>query len=647
MRAILLLLLCILPLTAAPKTPAWFDTLRGIQTPAYSAKVGAVVLLNERRVTVDGQGKTRYSVRYAVRIISNDGRRLATGRMIYRTDTGKAGAMSAWLVTPSGTIKEYGKKETLDIALAENDVFNESRARVIMASGEAIPGSVFAFEGEAEDKSVFTQSEWLFQDEEPVLTSRFALQLPAGWRAESKSYNRDEIKPEVSGSSYTWELRNLAPIEVEENSPGVYGMAPRLAVSYFPPGGATADAAVFATWKDVSGWLSALNDSQTGTDAALTAKVAELTSAATTERAKVAEIAQFVQRVKYVSIQIGTSRGGGYRPHSATQVFAKLYGDCKDKTNLMRTMLREAGIESFPVAIFSGDPTYVREDWPSPHQFNHAIIAVKVGEDFEAPAVREYPGIGRVLFFDPTDEYTPLGYLPDHEQGSFALVVHAEHGALVEVPRADPEANHLERTIRAELRDDGSLVATVAERCAGQSASYNRMLHQRSNESDYRKIIERWIAAGVPGSTVEKIGAADRVPDFELDVEISAPSYGQIMNGRLWMFRPALIERRGWYGLRQDKRTQPFLLSPDSYTEVVEVLLPKSFKVDEIPASVAMETEFGTFDASWEHADGLLIFKRSFRTEGGPIPSSSYVEMRKFLRSVAGAAQAAVVLEKQ
>jgi len=37
------------------------------------------------------------------------------------------------------------------------------------------------------------------------------------------------------------------------------------------------------------------------------------------------------------------------------------------------------GIDAIPISIYAGDPDYVRAEWPSPQQFNHCIIAVKVG----------------------------------------------------------------------------------------------------------------------------------------------------------------------------------------------------------------------------------------------------------------------------
>ncbi|MCC6262076.1 MAG: DUF3857 domain-containing protein [Bryobacterales bacterium] len=647
MRHVLLLVIAAASLVGAPKAPDWLTSLASSPAAKFDGKVGAHVLLREHRVTIDGQGKTFLRVRHATRILNNSGRTSASARMLYRKESGKVKELNAWLITPSGTVKEYGRKETIDVALAENDVYNEGRARVISANSEAIAGSLFAFEGESEETSIFTQREWSFQYDEPAQRSRFVLDLPQGWRAESRTYNHPPVEPKVSGSSFTWELENLPPIELEGSGPGIEGLAPRIAISYYPPAGAQADAVTFSTWPEVSAWLSALNDPQAAADAAITAKVKELTETAKSKQEKIEALGRFAQSIKYVSIQMGISRGGGYRPHMASEVLEKLYGDCKDKSNLLRTMLREAGIEAFPVAIFAGDPTYVRKDWPSPHQFNHAIVAIRVSESYQAPAVAEHPEIGRVLYFDPTDEYTPVGFLPAHEQGSFALLVHPTKGDLVSVPRAQPEANHLERTIKASLNGDGSLSAMLTEKCTGESAAANRRIQRGANEAEYRKVIERWIAHGVPGSRVEKIETADAAGEFQLDVELTAPSFGQIMNQRLWMFKPALVERRGLHGLREEKRTQPFLLDPDSYSESVEIALPKGFRVDEIPEPVKLESEHGVFEASWEHSNGALLFKRSFRTNGGAIEPERYAGLRKFLRTVESAAEAAVVLQKQ
>src|SRR4029079_14816711 len=110
-----------------------------------------------------------------------------------------------------------------------------------------------------------------------------------------------------------------------------------------------------------------------------------------TELDKIRAIAKDVQSIQYISIQTGVGRGGGYRPHASTEVFAKSYGECKDKANLMRAMLKVVGIDAVLVSIYSGDPNYVQANWPSPHQFNHCIIAVKVSDQTQANTIIQSP----------------------------------------------------------------------------------------------------------------------------------------------------------------------------------------------------------------------------------------------------------------
>ncbi|MCP5110085.1 MAG: transglutaminase domain-containing protein, partial [bacterium] len=238
---------------------------------------------------------------------------------------------------------------------------------------------MFGYESLIEKRSVFSQFEHQFQGELPVLVSRFVLELPDGWRVEPFTFNSEEIVASSVGSTFIWRTRDLGPILDETARPPVTALAPRLAVTCYPAAeGKPAFGPVFRDWQEVARWLSRLNDSEATLDAQLRRKARELTDGAESEAARIQAIASFVQNIRYVSIQMGIERGGGYTPHSASEVLRHSYGDCKDKATLMRALLAGVGVESFPVAIFSGDSRYVRPEWPSPHQFNHQIVAVKV-----------------------------------------------------------------------------------------------------------------------------------------------------------------------------------------------------------------------------------------------------------------------------
>lgn len=532
------------------------------------------------------------------------------------------------------------------MALVDGDVYGEARVRVILASGQAERGDIFGYEAVTEDRSIFTQFEWLFQDELPTLNSIFFLTLSAGWQTEAVTFNHPDIQPQTSGSSTIWQLHDLPYREIQQAGQSIASLVPRLAVSYFPPQSTSGSVGpAFREWGDVSRWLSTLSDPQAVATPEITAKAQQLTSASGTEFDKIAAVGRFAQDINYVSIQTGIGRGGGYEPHSAAEVFEKSYGDCKDKANLMRTMLKAVGIESHPVAIYSGDRNYVRPDWASPQQFNHAIIAVKVSPDTAAPGVAEYPGVGRLLFFDPTDPVTPFGHLPDHEQGSHALVVAGEGGKLIRVPATERSSNLLRRDIKVSLSAVGAIEATLREEALGQSATANRKLLKRLTQSEYRSVIERWVARGAPGSEVVKVEAQeDDTGRFELDVEFTAERYGQSMQGQLIIFKPAIVSRRDALSFTDDTRSQPIVLDSRAYDESVEVALPLGFHVDEKPDDVDIEEDFGTFRAEWRVEGDNLLFDRSLVLENMVLAPDQYERVKEFFRQDNVAAAAPVVL---
>jgi len=59
---------------AAEEAPVWLRQTSTQSLPAYPKEVHAVVLLNEGRVAVDGEGRITTVVRYAARILSREGR---------------------------------------------------------------------------------------------------------------------------------------------------------------------------------------------------------------------------------------------------------------------------------------------------------------------------------------------------------------------------------------------------------------------------------------------------------------------------------------------------------------------------------------------------------------------------------------------
>lgn len=651
LTSILGLLLLVAPAKASvagDEAPVWVQQAATLKVPSYEKEIPAVVLLNERITTIDSDGRITEVVNYAVRVLQREGREYATGHVVYATDGGKVKELRAWLVRPGSETKRYGKDEAVDIAGALNDVYNEYRVRSISATSDADVGSVFAYTYTREERSVFSQDSWSFQDELPSITSRYTLMLPTGWRADAVTFNHPNVEPRVNGSNYTWELSNLAGVPEEPMRPRITDLVPRLAVSYYPPTTQQVSIKTFSNWSDVAVWMAELEDPQVQVDDALARKAYELTALAKTEYDKIRAIATYVQNIQYISIQTGLGRGGGYRPHSSIEVFAKSYGDCKDKANLMRAMLKVVGIDAIPVSIYSGDPNYVRANWPSPQQFNHCIIAVKVSDTTQASTIIQHPKLGRLLIFDPTDSETPIGDLPDHMQGSLALLDSKMSTELVTMPTTPPEMNQLERIATLQLQADGAIAGQILENAKGQVAVEFRSQYRQLSKPEYHGLIERWLTAGATSARVDKIEPSDNAGDgkFTLNVQFSAQSYGQLMQGRLLVFKPAVVSRRESLSLTAAQRKHPVVLNANAYSETVKVQLPVGFAVDEVPDPVKLETAFGSYTTSYEVVNSELVFKRQLSVKAATIPAAQYEAVRKFYESIRAAENAPVVLAK-
>jgi hypothetical protein len=645
-----LLAVFVSPGRAADEAPPWLQQDASVKIPIYNKDVPAVVLRDEQSVTVSDDGRVTTVTTFAVRILTREGRDYAEAAERYLTKSGKVRELHAWLIRANGVVKKYDKDDIVDRISDPNDIYDEYRIKVIDGSRDADSGVVFGYQSISEEHPLFSQDIWQFQGRLPALVSRYSLALPSGWRATSVTFNHNKVEPSVNGSSYTWELRDLAPIRPEPASPKVSNLAPWLAVNYFmgdsvsSPGGRT-----FESWVQVSRWATELHDPQSVPDESVAAKARELTANSKTELERIRAIAQFVQRLQYISIDIGVGRGNGYRPHAASQVLAKAYGDCKDKANLMRSMLKAINITAYPIAIYLGDATHVREEWASPSQFNHCIIAIKVSDDTKAQTVIQHPTLGRLLIFDATDEHTTVGDLNDDEQGSLALIIAGDSGTLSRMPTMSPESSQLDRQADVTLSAEGSITATVKERSTGQTAVNERRLFRDRSTPEYKHMIEEWLTRGVTNAKVSRVQPEDDNVEgrFGLDVDFTAASYGQLMQGRLLVFNPAIVSRREALFLTEATRSQPIVLDSHAFTEVVHVKLPAGFEVDEVPDTVKLEAAFGTYKTSYEVKNGELVYTRALTQRATTIPSDQYQMVRKFFENIRAAEQAPVVLVKK
>jgi tetratricopeptide (TPR) repeat protein len=176
----------------------------------------------------------------------------------------------------------------------------------------------------------------------------------------------------------------------------------------------------FHTWAEVGAWYRSMEGSRTDPDDDIRAKVKELTAGKSSDEEKARALYAFVSaQIRYIGVAFGIGR---YQPHQASEVLTNQYGDCKDKTTLLISMLAAANIPADAVLI--GANIAFNPDLPSPGAFNHAINLAHVS--------------GRPVWLDSTAEVAPYRLLNPLIRDHKALVIPFTGDAHIETTPKDP-----------------------------------------------------------------------------------------------------------------------------------------------------------------------------------------------------------------
>ena len=116
----------------------------------------------------------------------------------------------------------------------------------------------------------------------------------------------------------------------------------------------------------------------------------KLTAEVTTPRDKAQKLYNWVSaNIRYVGIDVGSS---GFEPHTADEILANQYGDCKDHTVLLESLLLAVGIPSSPALINISD-SYQLPKLAGTHHYLCAKLKRLFGLYCSVCRIRDAPAI--------------------------------------------------------------------------------------------------------------------------------------------------------------------------------------------------------------------------------------------------------------
>jgi hypothetical protein len=644
-----LFLLCSGPAFAGD-APPWMHAVANVPLPEHDEKTDAVLLYSERIVSVQSVEKMKTHVRVVYKILRPSGRDYGIAAVSFHAHS-KVNGLRGWCIPAQGKDYEVKDKEALEVSLpkiAGSELISDVKDKMLQIPA-ADPGNIVGYEYDLEEQPMVLQSVWRFQREIPGRELHFSLDLPAGWEYKTFWINYPEIKPTQSANQSQWVINDVKAIRQESEMPPIEGVAGQMAVSFFPPGGVQANGV--SSWLEMGKWYLNLTSGRRDASPQITQQVAALTASAKTPLEKMQALAKFIQHdIRYVAIELGI---GGFQPHAASEVFSHHYGDCKDKATLLSSMLSQVGIESFYVVINSERGSVVPGTPPSVAGFNHVVLAIRLPDAVSDPslvAVTSHPRLNRLLFFDPTNEFTPFGEIGGYLQENYGLLVTPEGGELVELPKQAPSMNSIQRAGTLTLDLNGTLTGEVRETRIGDRAWTEReQLKSVTKSSDLIKPIENLLAGSlslfrITKASVTNLNQTDQ--PFGFNYSFEAQGYAKNTGGLL-LVRPRVLGIKT-SGLLETKEPRKFPIEfegPSRDTDTFDIAIPAGLIVDDVPLPVEADYGFASYRSKTEVKGNTIHYSRTFEVKELSVPVAKADELRKFYRIIAGDERNTVVLK--
>ena len=644
-----LLLLGSSVLAGAVTVPPWLQSQVGAALPAHDADTAAVTLYSEVNVTVLPDGRMRRAQRVVYRILRAEGGARAVVRVDFDASS-RVTRMHGWSIPAQGKPYEVSEKDSVESSLLGvlyGELVSDLRSKVLRIPA-AIPGSTIGYELEEELQPRTLTDNWMFQDTIPVREAHYNLELPPGWRYRGTWLNHPEEPATQAGPArWQWQVQGLEAIEPEGQMPPMPAVAGWFALSLLPPPGRDQG---FQSWSEMGLWYRKLTSGRTDASADIKSKVAELTNSQPTMLGKMQALANFVQtEVRYVAVELGL---GSMQPQSATDVFTHRYGDCKDKVTLLSSMLKQIGVESHYVLV-NATRGVVTDSTPVGFGFNHVILAIQLPPDASDPmllATYAHAKLGRLLFFDPTDSYTPLGQMAAQLQGGYGLLVGPDAGELIQLPQLAPSSNSLERTAHLQLDEGGQLSGDVHEVWTGDVASRERGMLDAATQAERIKSIEAVMTNAFANYQLTKAIVVNRqAPSrpLEWNYSLQADQYAKL-SGDILTVRPRVLGAKSTALLEteQPRKYDIELEGPRRDTDVFEITLPDGYQVEELPPRIDEEHSFASYHSRTEAVGRTLRYSRTLEWKRLSVPLVQADELKTFNRVIFNDEGMPAVLEK-
>jgi len=465
----------------------------------------------------------------------------------------------------------------------------------------------------------------VFEDEGYIRHVSYEVHAPAD-RPLQRIALRDKVPGTIRHSAepgpdhtlvHRWEVNNVPRMFDEPSMPPAENVLQRVLVSTTP------------TWQAVSKWYWLLSQPHLEATAPdMTNTVHDLVAGAKTDMDKIKAIFYYVSKnIRYMGLTPEKDRPG-FEPHDVKITFGKKYGVCRDKAALLVSLLRTAGLNSYPVLINVG--TKMDPEVPDPF-FNHAIVSVELTR-------------GKYVLMDPTDEHT-RNLLPYYDCNQSYLVCRPEGENLKISPIEPPEEHMMKVKTTGVLTAAGALEAKSELIFTGVNDDAYRNAFAHMKPDDQRRFFERHLKSAMPGA---RLNSFKLLPEDMLDVStvvraelqfsvdgMTASGSGKSMVSVPWTGKNFGVVNFILGGCGLDKRKYPMRTEVAcGLKEDISIKMAGGFAgAVSMPSCPPVDDHCVSYGETFAYKDGTLVCSRALKLKGVEFSPKQYLTLKRTLKS--------------
>lgn len=432
---------------------------------------------------------------------------------------------------------------------------------------------------------------------------------------------------------YTWEAKDIPEFEGEADMPSSLHFIPHIIyyIKSYEIAGKKEE--LLGTPEKLYQWYYSITKDINKTDqTALKSKTLELIKDKKFDLEKAKAIYQWVQQnVHYVAFEDGM---GGFVPREASDIFQKLYGDCKDMANLLNEMFKYAQLDSNLTWIGTRSKPYTYKDVPTPQVDNHMITNLVID--------------GKSYFIDATDKFCPFLFPSAFIQGKEALIGKSEKEFIIEkVLEVASNSNKTKVLMKLNLENNtivGDVTATVSGLKKSSLLNNLSAYIQKENEI-WKNIItvnNQKILLEVQELQKNDYQELPSKANFKLKLENGTKD----VNGKL-LLKPLLL-----FPLKEsliDIEKRKLSIENDLayiYEIQYEYQLPVDYKVEFLPENAKTENDLGSFDIQYKVLKNTLTVNQKIESKKLLLENKDFVLWNSFIKTLNRQYNQSIILSK-